>query len=101
MNGVPYPGRIAVAAGHQSGACRGAGWAYVKLAKPGGFVVQLIQVRGLDHGISIAGKISVARVVDEHKNHVGLFLVAHTCSKRLANGSVGKLARDHAKHGTP
>ncbi len=46
--------------------------------------MQLIEVRGLDHGISIAGKISVARVVDEHKNYVGLFLLSPTGSKRLA-----------------
>ena len=73
----------------------------MEFAEPGGFVVQLIQVRGLDHGISIAGKISVARVVDEHKDHVGLFLLSRTCSKRLANRSVGKLARNEPENGTP
>src|ERR1700727_835663 len=101
MNGVPHAGRVAVPASHQSGTCRGAGWAYVKLTEPGGLVVQLVQVRGLDHGVSIAGKISVARVVDEHKNHVGLFSLSRVCSTRFADGGVGKLARDQAKHGTP
>lgn len=100
MNGVPHPGRIAVSASHQSGARRGAGWAYVELAEPDRFVVQLIQVWRLDHGISIARKISVARVVHEHKNHVGLFL-PRTCSQRVANRSVGKLARNHPKNRTP
>ena len=77
--GVPHAGAIRPTPGQQRTAGRRARWRDVVVFQPHGLLRQLVDVRGLDDGISGESDVAVTLIIGDDEDDVGL--VSGTCRK--------------------
>ena len=69
-NSMSNPIPELVSAGHERASSRRTGWANVKIGKAHAFVMQSIDVWGLEDRMPVTGHVSVALVVGQNENNV-------------------------------
>ena len=67
---MPHAGAIGPVAGNQSRARRRTGRRHVVVGEPHAVRVQLIEVRRLEHRITMTRQIAIALVIGDHQNHI-------------------------------
>ena len=73
-DGVPDSGAVGPVAGEKGSTGGGAGGGDVVVGEDGGLGVELVEVRGFDDGIAVAGEVAVALVIGDDDDDVGTSL---------------------------